>query len=50
MATRRKCKKKIRVGGYLKCAPRKRAKKGGARRKGCSYGRRVKGKCPPKKR
>jgi hypothetical protein len=48
MATRRKCKKKIRVNGYLKCAPRKRAKTG-RRRKGCSFGPRRKGKCPARK-
>ena len=49
MATRRKCKKKIRVNGYLKCAPRKRAKSGGRRKKGCSYGRRKNGRCPSRK-
>ena len=49
MATKRRCKKKIRVNGYLKCAPKSGARRG-RRKKGCSFGPRRKGKCPPRKR
>lgn len=38
---------KIRVNGYLKCAPRKSRSR---KKKGCSYGPRRKGKCPARKR